>query len=183
MNDHAQTNRRKSPRLLFLAVLALLCIVGWLALRPRYVVLNIPFEPADSAWGAESRIILHEAEWTGGGKYFVFRKQGFAREREGWTREKAVRHFDQWLVAHGWQAAGPEENGSGVWYDWQSDADCGNVRYHRAGKPAEDFPRVTLTVSHDRRREAEQSGLRMWRVVVDSVNPSWGTVAKRAFDD
>jgi hypothetical protein len=163
--------------------LALLVIVAtWWSWSPGYIDLDVPFKPEDSAWGAKSYITVHERAWNGGGTYYVVRLQGFARDRQGWTREAVIGHFDVWLVQHGWERSGQEERGSGVFYDWDDSSNASYFRYHRRGTAEFDDVHVNLTVSFDNNPDAKDAGLRMWHIVLESVNPSWLTSVFRSFD-
>ena len=170
-------SRRKWWWLVVLVALA--CALVWWARRPAYIDLDVPFEPADSAWAAKSYITYHERPWVGGGTYYIVRLQGHARERE----EKAIDHFHDWLTKHGWERTGGEEQGAGMFHYWEYYVRATHFCYRRKGSGDNGFPRVYLTISRDDDPVATEMGLRMWNVVLESVNPSWLTKVKDVFDD
>jgi hypothetical protein len=154
-----------------LGTLAVAIGAAWTLARPRYLDLEVPFEPKNSAWAAKSYLTVQERPWNGGGTFFIVRLQGHARERQGWTREKAIAHFDAWLSTHGWTRIGDEQEGAGVFHHWGGPEDATHFRYQHPGTPPGSQPYVSLTVTRDRRPPGE----RMWNVVLESVNPAWWT--------
>lgn len=164
-------------RLLWLIPVVLVGLAWW-ACRPAYIDLSLSLKPF-STYIDKSYSTYYTSD-LGGSTYYVVRWQGLVIDDNDWPREKVFEHFEELLLAHGWERSGSEQNGAGIFSMETYHINAIHRRYKNRGASDTYYPHVCVTILYS---DHFSDGGHTWYFVVESVNPSWLTSFKHALDD